>query len=510
MFAYIARRLLAAVLVVFLASFIVYVLAAYSGDPLEELRLSTDPNREQHIQQRIDRLQLDIPPVLRYFSWLGGILGFFVGEGSFGVNIQGMDVGNELARNLGATITLVTAATVLAIVLGIAIGMTAALRQYSGYDYTITFMMFVFYSLPVFWVAVLLKEFLAIGFNDFLQNPDIPIPIIVILALLSGIVFMSVFGGTLRTRAIVFFSATLSTAGILVYFNLTQWFLNPGMGPVMVAFIALGAAIVITLLSTGLKNRRALYTAIGVALLAPILHNAMMWVFFFWPNGWMLLIYFALWIAVPAVAGWFLGGEDKRSVSRTAGIMGFIVGLLLVLDRFFEAWGVYRQDPRVNNRPISTSGAFTPNLEGSMWIHMVDGFTHLLLPTLALLLISLAAYTRYSRASLLEVMNQDYVRTARAKGLPERTVVMRHAFRNALIPIATIIAFDIGGLIGGAIITERIFGWNGMGRMFLDNLDRMDLNPVMAVFLVTGLVAIVFNLIADLTYAALDPRIRVK
>src|SRR5690606_4148471 len=99
---------------------------------------------------------------------------------------------------------------------------------------------------------------------------------------------------------------------------------------------------------------------------------------------------------------------------------------------------------------------------------------------------------------------------ARAKGLPERTVVMRHAFRNALIPIATIIPFDIGGLIGGAIITERIFGWNGMGRMFLDNLERVDLNPVMAAFLVTGLVAIVFSLVGDLTCAALDPRIRVK
>jgi peptide/nickel transport system permease protein len=107
-------------------------------------------------------------------------------------------------------------------------------------------------------------------------------------------------------------------------------------------------------------------------------------------------------------------------------------------------------------------------------------------------------------------MNMDYIRTARAKGLGERTVVMRHAFRNALIPIATIVAYDIGGLIGGAVITERVFAFAGMGQLFIQALDRVDPNPVMGVFLVTGILALVFNLIADLVYSALDPRVRVK
>jgi peptide/nickel transport system permease protein len=106
-------------------------------------------------------------------------------------------------------------------------------------------------------------------------------------------------------------------------------------------------------------------------------------------------------------------------------------------------------------------------------------------------------------------MNQDYIRTARAKGLTERTVVMRHAFRNALIPITTIIAFDFGAVIGGAIVTERVFGWSGMGAMFNTALPLVDVNPIMGVFLVTGISAIVFNLVADLVYSALDPRIRV-
>ena len=107
-------------------------------------------------------------------------------------------------------------------------------------------------------------------------------------------------------------------------------------------------------------------------------------------------------------------------------------------------------------------------------------------------------------------MNQDYVRTARAKGLTERTVVVRHAMRNALIPIATIIAFDIGALIGGAVITETIFAWKGMGSLFVDGLEKGDVNLVMGFFVVTGVLAVIFNLIADLLYSALDPRIRVN
>ena len=137
-----------------------------------------------------------------------------------------------------------------------------------------------------------------------------------------------------------------------------------------------------------------------------------------------------------------------------------------------------------------------------------DTFSHLILPTLALMLISVATYTRYSRASMLEVLNQDYIRTARAKGLTNRTVVVRHALRNALIPLATIVAIDIGGIIGGAVVTESVFEWEGMGRLFIDGLRGFDPNRVMAFFVVTGIFAVVFNLLADIVYAVLDPRIR--
>jgi len=109
----------------------------------------------------------------------------------------------------------------------------------------------------------------------------------------------------------------------------------------------------------------------------------------------------------------------------------------------------------------------------------------------------------------LEVLNQDYIRTARAKGLSERVVVVRHAFRNTMIPITTIIVVDISGVIGGAIITERVFGWSGMGTLFNKAISGYDLNLLMGVFAVTATLAVLANLVADLLYAALDPRIRV-
>jgi peptide/nickel transport system permease protein len=131
------------------------------------------------------------------------------------------------------------------------------------------------------------------------------------------------------------------------------------------------------------------------------------------------------------------------------------------------------------------------------------------LPTVALTLISFAGYIRFSRGTMLEVLNQDYIRTARAKGLSERVVVVRHAFRNTMIPITTIIVVDISGVIGGAIITERVFGWSGMGTLFNKAISGYDLNLLMGVFAVTATLAVLANLVADLLYAALDPRIRV-
>jgi peptide/nickel transport system permease protein len=138
----------------------------------------------------------------------------------------------------------------------------------------------------------------------------------------------------------------------------------------------------------------------------------------------------------------------------------------------------------------------------------VDRLQHLAIPAMTLTVLSIAQYSRFMRASMLEVINSDYVRTARAKGLPEQKVTFRHALRNALIPIVTVSALNFGALIGGAVITETIFNLDGMGPYFLGNLLTQDAYPVMAWLMVTATAVIVFNLLADIAYAYIDPRIR--
>lgn len=501
---FIFRRLLQSVLVLFAATFIMYNLVAISGDPLEDLKTSSAPNKQELIESRTKLLHLDVIPPLRYFIWLGGVL-----RGDFGVSIQNESVNVMLSQALGATLQLVTVATIAGIFLGLTVGITSALRQYSGYDYSVTFTSFLFFSLPVFWVAVLLKQYMAIEVNNWLADPVIALPVIIVASLIAGVLWMSVIGGSTRRRLIVFGAATLSSIVLLSVLSLTRWFNDPTITIVGVAALSVGAAYAVTALSTGIRNKRALRASLTVALIAVALYYPLvgfLFNFFTLPS---FIAYLAIMVVMGGVVGWLYAGPDRWQSVRTAAIVGFVVAWFLAMEKFFSYWQAYSESSRIKGRPIATVGSSTPNLGGNFWVQGIDFYTHLLLPTIAIVLVSFAGYTRYSRASLLEVLNQDYIRTARAKGLTERTVVVRHAFRNALIPITTIIAFDIGAIVGGAVITETIFGWTGMGSMFVEALHRVDPNPVMAFFLVTGTLAVLFNLVADLAYAALDPRIRV-
>ena len=129
------------------------------------------------------------------------------------------------------------------------------------------------------------------------------------------------------------------------------------------------------------------------------------------------------------------------------------------------------------------------------------------MPVLALTLLSVAGVTRYVRAEMIGVLRQDYVRTARAKGVPERTVVWRHALRNALIPVVTVLALDFGALFSGALITETVFSYPGMGKLIYDAILGNDFNLALVGLLFATLLTLVGNLLADLAYAKLDPRI---
>jgi len=138
----------------------------------------------------------------------------------------------------------------------------------------------------------------------------------------------------------------------------------------------------------------------------------------------------------------------------------------------------------------------------------LDHLLHLVLPVTALSVLFVAGWSRYMRSSMIETTKQDYMRTARAKGVSPTSRLVRHALRNAVIPLITVVAIDFGAIAGGATITEGIFAWPGMGTLFLDSLQNRDFPVLLAILLLSGFFVVLFNLIADVLYGVMDPRIR--
>jgi peptide/nickel transport system permease protein len=167
----------------------------------------------------------------------------------------------------------------------------------------------------------------------------------------------------------------------------------------------------------------------------------------------------------------------------------FWLGLMLMMLLGLH-WGIL---------PISGRG-------GALWT--LDGLRHAILPILTLGLPPIALFTRLTRSTMLEVINEDYIRTARSKGIRENLVIFRHGLRNALIPIVTLLGLRLPWLIGGAVITETVFSWPGMGRLLVEAVTQRDYPVVQGIVLVIAVLTILSNLIVDLTYALIDPRIR--
>ncbi|WP_020670487.1 ABC transporter permease [Amycolatopsis nigrescens] len=333
---YILRRVAISIPILLLATFLCFLMVAGAGDPLAELK--SQPNiSPESVAAIAHQLGVDQPLIPRYFNWLGAFL-----TGDWGVSIAQGDalqpVFPKVTSAFGVTLKLVIGAEILAIVVGVLVGVVAAVKQYSIVDYIATTLAFLLFSMPIFCVAIVLKQY-AIELNAVVRD-----------------------------------------------LGLSDWLGNPWLR------------------TTSPENLKA-------------------------DNGF---------------------GE-------------FVIDYI---------------------------GAY-------------------LLPTLAIMAISFAAYSRFQRASMLETLNADYVRTARAKGLSSSRVVFRHAFRNALIPVTTLFSVNFAAVLTGAIITERVFNWNGMGTVLVDAVTRNDPNVMMGWLVLIAATVVAFNLIADLLYGILDPRIRV-
>jgi len=329
-FRYFLRRVLISIPVLLVGTFFAYVVVAASGDPLANLRAKPGVT-EESIHDVAVALGLDQPIPVRYWHWLTHFV-----TGDWGTSVAlgqaQADVFTVVTQSLWVTARLVIGAELLALVLGVTVGVLAAVRQYSIFDYIATALAFLMFSMPVFCVAIVLKSY-GIQFNN-----------------------------------------------ALVSWGFDRWLTTAG----------------------------------------------------------------------PPTGG-FRGGPGEI---------------------IFQYTGTF------------------------------------ILPTISLMLISFAAYSRFQRASMLETLHSDYVRTARAKGLSSGRVIFRHALRNALIPVSTLFALNFGAIMGGAIVTETVFGWRGMGSLLVTSVEQYDPNMLMGWLVVTAVLVILFNLIADLVYGVLDPRIR--
>ncbi len=319
MLTYITRRILYSIPVLAVSSFISFTFVALAGDPLGNLR--ANPRTTAGILKHLEHVyHLDRSIPVRYWYWVQDVF-----THKLGVSLNtSQPIWPDIERAMGHTAQVILIAQLIALVLGVAVGIFSAIRQYSIFDYTFTSISFLGYAMPTFCLALLLQ-----------------------------ILFVDIY---LKWHVRIFYTSGLNSHGS---------------------------------------------------------------------------------------ATWSL-----------------------------------------------------------------DRLQHIALPVATLSIVSFALYSRFMRASMLDVINTDYVRTARAKGLPERLVIMRHVFRNALIPIVTVSALQFGFLLAGAVVTESIFTLDGMGYYFIQKLGQADVYAIMGYLIVVSISIVTFNLIADILYGFLDPRIR--
>jgi peptide/nickel transport system permease protein len=225
----------------------------------------------------------------------------------------------------------------------------------------------------------------------------------------------------------------------------------------------------------------------------------------------LLLIASILGSALGVLAGAWGAVRQYRPSDHVVTVSSFLV---LSIPVFVLAVALEILAVGVNNavgaKVFEYTGEYTPGLVGGFWAHLWDRITHLILPSITLILGEIAIFSRYQRSAMLDVLGSDFVRTAQAKGLRRRTALLKHALRTALIPSATLFAYNIGLLFIGATFVEIIFGWHGMGEWLVTSITSNDVNAVAAVSCFTALLILLAGLMSDIFYALLDPRIRVR
>ncbi|MFF0489237.1 ABC transporter permease [Nocardia sp. NPDC003482] len=218
---------------------------------------------------------------------------------------------------------------------------------------------------------------------------------------------------------------------------------------------------------------------------------------------------------VGTVLGVLIGAAGAIRQYRFSDYFTTIVSLLILSTPVFLLatvlkYGALEINSATGQQIFLYTGETSANAVHGLWNQIVDRAQHMVIPTLGLALFAMASYSRYQRNAMLDVLQSDFIRTARAKGLTRGRALYKHGLRTALIPMATLFAYSFGGLITGAAFTEKIFGWHGVGEWLVDGINAQDLYVVATVTAFTGLVILISGLLSDIVYALLDPRVRVS
>ncbi len=318
-----------------LASVLVYFLTTLSGDPLSGMReQANDPKVAAQMQARIVALDLDTPWFLRYLKWLGGAAGCVWGQCNLGNDVNGNAVLDQLGSAAASTLRLVLLSVIIACIVGILVGVMTAIRQYSDFDYIITFIAFVLFSLPVFWVAVLLKEYAAINYNNWIANPSFSPAQIVLTAIILGLIVMLFMGGSWKRRLISFVVVAIVVGVAMPYFTWLRFWQYPQMGPAVIAVVILAVGAFAIQTTVGFKERRVWVPALISAGLVMVVYYAS-WNLLSAPNWWILILGLLLAIAVTWGLGVLLGGRFRPPAVGAAVRVTLTGAFLTIVDHLF-------------------------------------------------------------------------------------------------------------------------------------------------------------------------------
>ena len=229
-----------------------------------------------------------------------------------------------------------------------------------------------------------------------------------------------------------------------------------------------------------------------------------------WVSAQLLLLSTILSILIGVAVGVYTASRQYKTGDRIwQGISIIAMNTHVVVASIAVVWGALKINELSGKKILYVVGSHSLDVEG-FFPKLVDSAQHLILPTISLVFISYASYHMTQRTLLLDNLDADYVRTARAKGLTRQQAIRKHALRTSIIPVATSVAFSIPGIFTGAVMTERIFGWNGMGQYFIETISKNDVNGAAAVAAFGAAMTAISAVLADVVVVALDPRVRVS